>query len=344
MRDVLVILRKDLRIEWRTRETLATILALGVVLVVVLAVAHDARPAEAPRLAPGIMWAAFVFTAGVPFSELLAAATGEAMAPRTTLWLIAVAAAAAALRWRWLPAAPHLLPAAARAARRWYRADPDRALWAATAVVCFWLALGPRAGLYRLVELVPGADLIRVPRRFLLPGALAMTLLTARALGWLRRRRHGALLVGAALALFAAESAFAPLPVAPEPYRRSPLQEWLASQPGEFAIVEVPIDDNPTAATRQMLESVWHWKKLLIGYSGATPPGYRERMQRLAADFPGPAALDELVRLGVRYAIVAESKLTPALERAIGANPRLRPVRRFGSTAVYRLLPHAGDS
>lgn len=62
MRDALVILRKDLRIEWRTRETLATILALGVVLVVVLAVAHDAGPADAPRLAPGVMWAAFVFT------------------------------------------------------------------------------------------------------------------------------------------------------------------------------------------------------------------------------------------------------------------------------------------
>jgi heme exporter protein B len=62
VRAALVILQKDLRVEWRTRETLATILALGVVLVVVLAVAHDARPDEAPRLAPGIMWAAFVFT------------------------------------------------------------------------------------------------------------------------------------------------------------------------------------------------------------------------------------------------------------------------------------------
>lgn len=62
MRDALVILRKDLRIEWRTRETLATIVALGVVLVVVLAVAHDADPEDAPHLAPGVMWAAFVFT------------------------------------------------------------------------------------------------------------------------------------------------------------------------------------------------------------------------------------------------------------------------------------------
>jgi heme exporter protein B len=62
MRAALVILAKDLRIEWRTRETLATIVALGIVLVVVLAVAQDAPPDQAPQLAPGVMWAAFVFT------------------------------------------------------------------------------------------------------------------------------------------------------------------------------------------------------------------------------------------------------------------------------------------
>jgi heme exporter protein B len=73
MRAALVILRKDLRIEWRTRETLATIAMLGVVLVIVLAVAHDPAPAAAPLLAPGVMWAAFVFTGllGVQRSLLL---------------------------------------------------------------------------------------------------------------------------------------------------------------------------------------------------------------------------------------------------------------------------------
>jgi len=62
MRDALIILRKDLRIEWRTRESLSTIVVLGVLLVVTLSMAHDPTPEEAPGLAPGILWAAFVFT------------------------------------------------------------------------------------------------------------------------------------------------------------------------------------------------------------------------------------------------------------------------------------------
>ena len=62
MRGALVILRKDLRIEWRTREMLATLIALGVVLVFTLTVAHDPTPAAAATLAPSVMWAAFVFT------------------------------------------------------------------------------------------------------------------------------------------------------------------------------------------------------------------------------------------------------------------------------------------
>jgi len=62
MRDALAILAKDLRIEWRTREGLSSVFVLGVLLVVVLTVAHDPSPETAPTLAPGVLWAAFVLT------------------------------------------------------------------------------------------------------------------------------------------------------------------------------------------------------------------------------------------------------------------------------------------
>ncbi|TMA56096.1 MAG: heme ABC transporter permease [Deltaproteobacteria bacterium] len=62
MRDALVILAKDLRIEWRTREGLSSVLVLGVLLVVVLTIAQDPSPETAPTLAPGVLWAAFVLT------------------------------------------------------------------------------------------------------------------------------------------------------------------------------------------------------------------------------------------------------------------------------------------
>jgi heme exporter protein B len=62
MRAGLAILEKDLRIEWRTRESLATVFVLGVLLLVVLVVAHDAPPDAAPLLAPSVLWATFLFT------------------------------------------------------------------------------------------------------------------------------------------------------------------------------------------------------------------------------------------------------------------------------------------
>lgn len=62
MRATLAILAKDLRIEWRTRESVSSVFVLGVLLLVVLTIAHDAPPEAAPALAPGILWATFLFT------------------------------------------------------------------------------------------------------------------------------------------------------------------------------------------------------------------------------------------------------------------------------------------
>jgi heme exporter protein B len=56
------ILAKDLRIEWRTRESLASMLVLGILLLLVFAVAHDAPANEAPALAPPVLWATFIFS------------------------------------------------------------------------------------------------------------------------------------------------------------------------------------------------------------------------------------------------------------------------------------------
>ena len=62
MRGALAILLKDVRIEWRTRESVASVFVLGVLLLVVFSVAHDPEPAAAPALAPAVLWVTFVFT------------------------------------------------------------------------------------------------------------------------------------------------------------------------------------------------------------------------------------------------------------------------------------------
>ena len=62
MRAALAIVQKDLRIEWRTRETAVTLAVLGVLLVTVLTFAHDPAPAAAPLLVPAVLWSAMAFT------------------------------------------------------------------------------------------------------------------------------------------------------------------------------------------------------------------------------------------------------------------------------------------
>ena len=62
MRGALAILLKDVRIEWRTRESVASVFVLGVLLLVVFSVAHDPEPEAAPALAPAVLWVTFVFT------------------------------------------------------------------------------------------------------------------------------------------------------------------------------------------------------------------------------------------------------------------------------------------
>ncbi len=62
IRDAITIVAKDLRIEWRTKESLASFVVLGVLLVVVFTVALDPPPDAAPMLAPSVVWATFVFT------------------------------------------------------------------------------------------------------------------------------------------------------------------------------------------------------------------------------------------------------------------------------------------
>ena len=73
MGAALAILKKDLRIEWRTRESVSGLVALGVLLLVVFTIAHDPTDAQKPLLAPSVLWATFVFTGilGVQRSFLL---------------------------------------------------------------------------------------------------------------------------------------------------------------------------------------------------------------------------------------------------------------------------------
>jgi heme exporter protein B len=61
MRQIMAILMKDLKAEWRTREILTTMFVFAVLVIVVFNFALGANPELIRQVAPGILWVALLF-------------------------------------------------------------------------------------------------------------------------------------------------------------------------------------------------------------------------------------------------------------------------------------------
>lgn len=64
---------KDLRVEWRRRETLASICVFGLLVVFLFNFAFQATGEESLRLLPGVLWIAFAFAGILAFNRSFAA-------------------------------------------------------------------------------------------------------------------------------------------------------------------------------------------------------------------------------------------------------------------------------
>jgi hypothetical protein len=196
---------------------------------------------------------------------------------------------------------------------------------------------------------------IRVPPRAGAFLALGLALLAARAMSrWAPRT------VGVAGAFALAESLIAPveLPawtiVADTGKPPAPVYAWLAAQPGEPPVVELPMLDIRAVRERPfahesayMVHSTRHWKPLLNGYAGVEPASY-VALREAARTFPSAQALAAFRERGARYVIVHRRGYGPnqwaRVERDLPAlllaGPRLREVAAFpaeGDT-VYELV------
>lgn len=241
---------------------------------------------------------------------------------------------------------PLLLAAASALAlpTRSERRAGSRVEWVALAVVGLLLALGPALGVYGLLAALPGVRLIRVPSRFWLPALLGVAMLAG--FGWkaltarLPRPRQRALATALVLALFAAESAFAPLPTARVEPGPDEIAGWIAAQEGRFTLLEVPVaPDNLTMHARQLAQSQYHWQRLLVGYSGWRSPEVEERLRRIERGFPSPAVLDELAGLEVRFIVLLERRVPADLLARIERQPRLQRAADFDGVSIWQLDP-----
>jgi hypothetical protein len=207
-----------------------------------------------------------------------------------------------------------------------------------------WIPL-PYAALYYLV---PGFASMRAPSRFAALAILALALLAARAYDALRASnvRGRRWLVALVWVLGVGETVSVPLGMVPlpDPARLPAVYRWLARQPGDFAIVEVPMpasqeEESERDALRQLV-SLYHGKARLDGVSGFSPPAH-ERFRAAMREFPAATAIDAARVRGASYVVVRFAELDGAqaarLRASIRGDSGLEPVAAFGSDVVYRL-------
>ena len=236
-------------------------------------------------------------------------------------------------------------------------------LFSAVAIFAFAMSLGPEVHahgrvvadgvLYGLAyRFVPGFDGLRVPARFGMIAAFALSTLTAFAI-------RGRTVAIAAAALILAESAPVPIPINQndtnykQPYlaalpdrvrleERQLLDDFLARLPPSTVIAELPLGE-PAFDVRYMFASTRHWKRLVNGYSGGVPPDY-ERLAEALQDVLAPhspaddRAWDSLASTGARTVVVHEAFYTSGRGAAMTAWLRLHGAREMAAFGSDRVL------
>ncbi|PWT84675.1 MAG: hypothetical protein C5B57_04425 [Blastocatellia bacterium] len=138
---------------------------------------------------------------------------------------------------------------------------------------------------------VPGFDGLRVPARYGMIVALGLSGLAGCGAAVLARHRFGVALGVLATALMIAESWAVPIPINlnSTEYKQSglvplpgtlafdsatpPVYHFVARLPAASALIEFPFGE-VAFETRYMFYSIFHWKRLVNGYSGGAPKDY----------------------------------------------------------------------
>ena len=239
------------------------------------------------------------------------------------------------------------------------QASEKRAVWfffAGLTAIGFLLSLGPELQVggesytlpYRyLYRYAPGFRGMRVPARISILVWLGLGVLSGMGLSKLltrfprRQTVLGCALFGLALfeyQTYPLDRILAPAPPTPEVY------SWLGRQPGEFGIVELPMEEDITNEAIRMYYATAHWKHLANGFSGWWPNDYWVLVGRMR-HFPTYRILQFLEREApVRYVIIHYAQFPEAQQRQLKQDmERYRdrmPIRAsFGTDAIHEILP-----
>ena len=236
------------------------------------------------------------------------------------------------------------------------------ALYLLLAGITLTLSLGPALRLgertifsplpYRLLfDYAPGFQAVRQPARFhafTMVGLSVLAGVGVAAVGDRLRNLRWARGVPLALAcLIAAENLALPLPFthAPLADQIPPVYHWLAEQPGDGPVLELPIlMDVGAVESPRLYYSTFHWKRLVNGYGGFFPPTYAYFLF-FDREFPNQP-YRWILGLGVRYVLLHRwqydaQELQRIDARLVEFHDRLRLVADFGEDQVFEVIQPA---
>jgi hypothetical protein len=122
-----------------------------------------------------------------------------------------------------------------------------------------------------------------------------------------------------------------------QPVQPRTVDLWLADQPGQFTIMELPL--NSALSAPQMLYSRYHGKRTAFAYGTFFPYWYRQQYPELAG-CPAQACLDRLRSWGVRYILLNIDALPPGstLETDLETSDAIRRITTLDQIVVFQLL------
>jgi hypothetical protein len=192
---------------------------------------------------------------------------------------------------------------------------PRRPVWTylALAALAAALSLGSNGTLYRWLNAYVWVFRgFRAPARFSILACCALAVLAGFGFQALRqlvsaRPIRRALLV-AVLAVIGVECGSAPMILAEVHPGVPDVYKWLRTL-DRSVMIEFPMVDYDLTP-QFMYGSIFHWHQLVNGYSGYTPPDYRETRARMRT-FPDDDAIARLRELGVRYVLIHQAYYQP---------------------------------
>ena len=213
-----------------------------------------------------------------------------------------------------------------------------------SAVLAFWISLGPDAGLYRLLySTVPGFTLMRAPSRFGLIVPLAFAVLAGFGLAWILSRSFKGRALAAGVIAFTIAELVVPLRLTPVPPVEGAYRV-LATLP-RGAVLDLPVYSHPFRFLRAQyqLGSTTHWMPIVVAYSDFVPPAFMENMNVLAG-FPSRAAFKQLEQDRVRYVVFHLNEFKSAESRSVLQSgldefaPYLRRLHADDRTVLYEIV------